>query len=122
MPQFGELEAAIMDEIWASNEPMKVRQVLEALAPHRPLAYTTVQTVMDVLHRKGWLERKKHGRAHLYMPVASRADYVAELMAEALAHTDDRPAAVLRLVEGLTRRETAELTRLLDSARQNRSR
>jgi predicted transcriptional regulator len=122
VPQFGALEAAIMDELWASEEPMKVRHVLEALAPHRPLAYTTVQTVMDVLHRKGWLERVKDGRANLYTPTASREDYVAELMAEALVHTDDRPAAVLRLVEGMTRRETAELTRLLSAAKQTRSR
>lgn len=122
MPQFGDLEAAIMDEVWSSEKPMKVRQVLEALAPHRPLAYTTVQTVMDVLHRKGWLERVKDGRANLYAPTASREDYVAELMAEALVHTDDRPAAVLRLVEGMTRRETAELTRLLSAAKQTRGR
>jgi predicted transcriptional regulator len=122
MPQFGGLEAAIMDEIWASAEPLKVRQVLERLAVHRPLAYTTVQTVMDVLHRKGWLDRVKDGRANVYVPLASREDYVAELMQEALVHTDDRPAAVLRLVEGMTRREAAELTRLLGAAKQKRSR
>lgn len=122
MPQFGELEAAIMDEIWASDEPLRVRQVLERLAVHRSLAYTTVQTVMDVLHRKGWLDRIKDGRANVYVPTASREDYVAELMHEALVHTDDRPAAVLRLVEGMTRREAAELTRLLAAAKQKRSR
>lgn len=122
MPQFGDLEAAIMDEMWASDEPLRVRQVLERLAIHRPLAYTTVQTVMDVLHRKGWLDRIKDGRANVYVPTASREDYVAELMQEALVHTDDRPAAVLRLVEGMTRREAAELTRLLAAAKQKRSR
>jgi predicted transcriptional regulator len=121
VPQFGDLEAAIMDEMWSVDESLKVRQVLDRLAPRRPLAYTTVQTVMDVLHRKGWLERVKDGRANSYYPTASREDYVAELIAEALVHTDDRPAAVLRLVEGMTRREAAQLTRLLSAAKQKRS-
>jgi predicted transcriptional regulator len=122
VPQFGDLEAAIMEQIWASTEPLKVRDVLERLGPTRPLAYTTVQTVMDVLYRKAWLARSKQGRAHAYYPLGSREDYVAELMAEALRHTDDRPAALLRLVEGMTRRESAELSRLLADAKQKRNR
>jgi predicted transcriptional regulator len=122
LPQFGDLEAAIMDEMWAAAEPVKVRHVRDALAPNRPLAYTTVQTVMDILHRKGWLRREKDGRVNVYAPTASREDYVAELMAEALVHTDDRPAAVLRLVEGMSRREVTELTRLLAAAKEKRSR
>lgn len=111
-----------MDQMWAADEPLKVRQVLERLAPHRTLAYTTVQTVMDVLHRKGWLQRVKAGRANVYSPTASREDYVADLIAEALVHTDDRAAAVLRLVDTMTPQEAAELTVLLTAARQNRHR
>src|ERR1700729_139373 len=47
---FGELEAAIMDVFWTTNESRVVREVVADLQPQRPLAYTTVMTVMDNLH------------------------------------------------------------------------
>ena len=55
MRPLGELEAAVMDRIWTGDRPVLVREVVEALQPERPSAYTTVMTVMDNLHRKGWL-------------------------------------------------------------------
>jgi hypothetical protein len=55
MRGFGELEQAIMDEVWAAEEPLPVREVRERLRPERELAYNTVQTVMEILYRKGWL-------------------------------------------------------------------
>ena len=61
MRQFGELEAVIMDRLWEWGRPALVREVLDDLRKDRPLAYTTVMTVMENLHRKGWLRR--HGTA-----------------------------------------------------------
>ncbi|MFC6706617.1 BlaI/MecI/CopY family transcriptional regulator [Flexivirga alba] len=72
MPRFGDLEAAIMDQVWALGDPVRVRDVLEELQRSPVPAYTTVQTVMDILFRKGWLTRRKHGRANLYAAAASR--------------------------------------------------
>jgi predicted transcriptional regulator len=53
MRRFGELEAVIMDRLWDQGRPMLVREMVEALRGDRPLAYTTVMTVMENLHRKG---------------------------------------------------------------------
>lgn len=109
-----------MDEIWAADRPVRVREVLEAInhaRDERDLAYTTVQTVMDVLHRKGWLARVKDGKANLYEATATREDYVAGLVAEALAFTDDRPAALLRFVQDLDPAEAGQLRAALDAAR-----
>jgi predicted transcriptional regulator len=69
--QFGELEAVIMDRLWQSGRPVLVREVLDDLRKDRPLAYTTVMTVMENLHRKGWLRRHRDGRAWRYEPADS---------------------------------------------------
>ena len=44
--RLGELEREVMDHLWSSREPLTVRQVHEALAARRDLAYTTVMTVL----------------------------------------------------------------------------
>src|ERR1700738_2362434 len=98
MARFGDLEAAIMDVVWAAGTPVRVREVCEQLNHDRPLAFNTVQTVMENLYRKGWLNRHKDGRAYWYESVRSREDYVAQLMAEALSVADDPAATLVRLV------------------------
>lgn len=116
MTQFGALEAAIMDLMWAAEEPVPVRDVARELNRDRPLAYNTVQTVMEHLLRKGWLSRGKDGRAYRYVPVRSREDYVAGLLGEALAAARDPIATFARLVEGLDPSEIASLQAALDAA------
>lgn len=116
MRSFGDLEAAIMDRVWAVDRPLRVREILERLQPERPLAYTTVLTVTEILYRKGWLEREKDGRAFRYWPTASRAEYAAGLMNEALAEGDDRTATLLQFTEQLTPAEVDDLRRALRSA------
>jgi predicted transcriptional regulator len=120
MPRFGDLEAAVMDEVWAAGRPVRVREVLEPITRQRPLAYTTVQTVMDVLYRKGWLTRVKDGRVNLYAATASREDYVSGLVSEALAVTDDRAAALMRFVEDMDPADARQLRSALDAAKSAR--
>lgn len=117
MPRFGELEAAVMAEVWSAGRPVRVRDVLSAINRRKHLAYTTVQTVMEVLHRKGWLSRSKDGRANLYAATASREDYIAGLMGEALTETDDRAAALLRFFERMDAGQARELRRAWDQAK-----
>lgn len=54
-----------MKALWALGEAT-VEDIRARLLPARPLAYTTVLTVMDRLARKGVAQRRKRGRAHLY--------------------------------------------------------
>lgn len=61
-----------MKALWAL-EKATVHEVRAALLPDRPLAYTTVMTVMDRLAHKGVVERVKQGRAHLYRPSVSES-------------------------------------------------
>jgi predicted transcriptional regulator len=116
MARFGDLEAAIMDVAWAAAAPVRVRQVSDQLNRDRPLAFNTVQTVMENLYYKGWLGRHKDGRAYRYEPVRSRDDYAAGLLAEALSAAGDRTATLVRLVGDLQPGEAARLRTALDAA------
>ena len=121
MARFGDLEAAIMDVMWAAGGPLRVREVADELNQNRPLAFNTVQTVMEILFRKGWLDRQKSGRAYRYVTVRSREDYVAGLMGEALAVARDPAATLVRLVEDLEPAEIAQLRVALDAAAERES-
>jgi predicted transcriptional regulator len=116
MARFGDLEAAIMDVVWAAEAPVRVRDVSDQLNRDRPLAFNTVQTVMENLYRKGWLERRKDGRAYFYVAARSREDYADGLLAEALSAAPDPAATLVRLVGDLEPGEAARLRAALDAA------
>ena len=116
MVQLGQLETAAMEHLWASESPMSVREMLEHLNEERELAYTTVLTVLDHLHRKRVVRREKAGRAYVYRPAASRSDHTAELMRQVLEANPDRGSVLLRFVEALPADEVDELRRVLDDA------
>jgi predicted transcriptional regulator len=81
---FGDLEAVLMHLVWDHGSPVTVRELFDELARERVIAYTTVMSTMDNLHRKGWLARTKEGKAYRYTATASREEYSARLMREAL--------------------------------------
>ncbi len=119
--RLGELEAAIMDRLWNGGPSATVRDVLEQLQQERTIAYTTVMTVMDNLHRKGWLLRELDGRAWRYRPAADRDEYTATLLAEVLASTDDQEGALLRFVDRMSDSEATALRAALRRVRRKRS-
>jgi len=113
----GELERAIMEVVWAADGPVTGRAVVDELTGDRPLAYTTVLTVMDRLVGKGLLRRQRRGRAHTYQAAQSRAAYTAELMASVLDSSNDRPAVLLHFVEQIPPDQAEALRAALDTAR-----
>ncbi len=84
-----------MTRVWQWNRPVTVREVLEDLQQERSIAYTTVMTVMDNLHQKGWVRREAEGRAYRYTAVSTRAAYSAALMNEAWSTSDNAAAALI---------------------------
>lgn len=109
MPALGDLEVQVMRRIWARREPVTVRDVLGDLQLERPIAYTTVMTVMGNLQRKGWLRRHAEGRAYRYEPLVSAEEYSAGLMRQALAASTDRPAVLMHFFEELSAEEAGAL-------------
>ena len=98
MRGFGDLEAVVMHLVWAKGEPVTVRELFDELRQERVIAYTTVMSTMDNLYRKGWLARVKEGKAYRYAATASREEYSARLMHEALAGGGDTTAVLTHFV------------------------
>jgi predicted transcriptional regulator len=113
---FGDLEATLMDLLWSAQRPLSVREAMEGLLPERALAYTTVMTVLDNLHRKHWLRRQRDGRAWRYAPSLSRQAYTAQLMHEALAVSEDRAGVLARFVEEIDPADAEALAAALREA------
>jgi len=93
------LELACLSALW-SLEEANVKSVREVVAQSRPLAYTTIMTVLDRLVRKGKLTRRKVGRSFVYAPSQTR-----DLL---------RRAAVRELVEGYFDGSEADLIAFLN--------
>ena len=68
----GKLERQVLDETWRSGE-VTVREVYTAFGEN--VAYTTLMTTLDRLYKKKLLQRRKDGRAFLYSPAVSRAEF-----------------------------------------------
>jgi predicted transcriptional regulator len=74
-----------MEILWQRGSGT-VRDVHAALKPARGLAYTTVMTVMDKLHRKGALGQKRQGRAFIYTVQISKAQALHQQVAHVVKH------------------------------------
>jgi BlaI family penicillinase repressor len=92
------LELLCLRALWSLGEG-SVKAVRQIVAQSRPLAYTTIMTVLDRLVRKGMLARRKVGRSFAYAPRATR--------------DEARRAALRELLEGYFDGSEAELVRFL---------
>lgn len=115
-PLLTPLELEIMKVLWETG-PANV-QTVQARLDGRDLAYTTVQTMLNVLHRKGRVKRDLKDRAYLYRPVLSRQKASAQAVREMLDRFfgGSADSLVLNLVETrqLTPEKLAEIQKLLE--------
>lgn len=111
------LELEIMKVLWETG-PANVQTVQDKLA--RPLAYTTVQTMLNVLQRKGHATRTLKQKAYFYRPSISRRDVAKQAVADVVDRLFSGSASnlVMSLVETkqLSGDELARLRDLLDEA------
>ncbi|MDA2923994.1 BlaI/MecI/CopY family transcriptional regulator [Acidobacteria bacterium AH-259-G07] len=94
IPQvLGELESKVMKEVW-DTPGCTAREVRDRLRVERKIAYTTVLTILDRLHKKKLLTRSRIGRAFLYSPALSQQEFdeiVTRDVLEGLLKEDSRP-------------------------------
>ncbi|MEO8595722.1 MAG: BlaI/MecI/CopY family transcriptional regulator [Candidatus Solibacter sp.] len=116
------LELEIMNVLWETG-PVNV-QIVQARLTERELAYTTVQTMLNVLHRKGKVKRRLKDRAYLYQPVLSRQNAVAQAVGDVLDRFfgGSADSLVLNLVKTrqVTPRKLAEIYKLLEAPNDDR--
>jgi len=72
----GDLEGPVMEALWERGA-LSTPEVHEVVGKPRGLAYTTILTTLQRLHKKGLLERVDSGRGHRYAPAQSRESFIA---------------------------------------------
>jgi predicted transcriptional regulator len=109
----GPLEARVLELLWDRGRAMTVRHLL----PEFPaLAYTTLQTTLDRLYRKGLLIRLRKGRAFAFEPRCSREVMLRELVSkhfvDVLAASRASTGILSTLVQCVGQRDAALLDEL----------
>ncbi len=94
IPALGAQELAIMKVVWRLKD-VSVREVYETLRERRPVAYTTVMTMMNTLEGKGYLKKALDGRAFRYRPAVPEQRVVTawSRSSSSASSTDLRSAA-----------------------------
>jgi predicted transcriptional regulator len=119
----GELERRVMEELWRRGAECSVRDVQAGFGD--TLAYTTLMTTLDRLHRKGLLERHREGRAFLYRPRLSRDEFEGQVASDmidgllGLASGPPQPV-LLSIVDAVGRRDRELLDELERLVREKR--
>lgn len=82
----GDLEAEILEIAWErpADTALTARDVYEELRLRRSIAYTTVMTTMQRLHRKGLLDCDRRELAYVYSPSVSRQQFIERLVGRIL--------------------------------------
>lgn len=104
----------MLETLWQRDGAQSVRDLH---ADFEGVAYTTLMTTLDRLHRKGVLDREKAGRAFVYRPRRTREQLLSELAADALEAVFGHRAARLKpilsfFVETVSREDQASVAAL----------
>jgi BlaI family penicillinase repressor len=109
------LELEIMKVLWETG-PANVQTVQQRL--ERELAYTTVQTMLNVLHRKGKAKRTLKDKAYFYRPAVSRSQVIGHAVTDLIDRMFGGSAEglVMSLVETrhLTPEKLSRLRKLIE--------
>ena len=81
-------ELAIMKVVWRKDEST-VRDVHDALNEERPVAYTTVMTMMRILEGKGYLTKATNEKAHVYRPAKPSQQVIGGMVRDFLDRVFD---------------------------------
>lgn len=116
------LELEIMNVLWETG-PANV-QTVQARISGRQLAYTTVQTMLNVLHRKGKVKRRLKDRAYVYQPVLSRQRAAGQAIHDMLDRffAGSADVLVMNLIETrqITPERIAQLQKVLEQSREEK--
>ncbi|HVC99192.1 MAG TPA: BlaI/MecI/CopY family transcriptional regulator [Pirellulales bacterium] len=120
MPKLPTVQLAIMQALWRRGQAT-VAQVRQELEPGRPLAYTTIATMLTKMERKGLVDHRRDGRTFIYRPLVERdqvrgsmvadlverlfAGDVTELVSHLLDECDVTPDELSKLKQLIRQRE-----------------
>ncbi|MFA5594769.1 MAG: BlaI/MecI/CopY family transcriptional regulator [Trueperaceae bacterium] len=115
-----ERELEILQVLWQYGNST-VRQVKEHLAKESRISFSAVQTMLQIMYDKGFVNRELQGRTYAYWAVTSQEEAQSTLLSDLLerAFGGSAKALVSRAldVKRASPEELAEIQALLDEAR-----
>jgi BlaI family transcriptional regulator, penicillinase repressor len=103
-----DVELELMTIIWSQGRTT-VKEVADALPRTRPLAYTSVATVMKILEHKGYLKCEKRSYAHTFSPLVEKAAYEESCLEHVVDNVfDGEPVALVQRLLTAKRLSAAE--------------
>jgi len=112
-----EVELELMSELWQLGQAT-VRDVMSRLRPPRQLAYTSVSTVLRILEQKKLVKSRKDGKAHVYRPAISKAEYERRSLRHLVDNVfDGTPSALVQRLlddDGLSPADIDDIRRHLE--------
>ena len=116
-PRPTQAETAILQVLWRRG-PSTVREVHDVLNEQRPMGYTTVLKLLQIMHEKGLVRRDESQRSHRYQAVSSQRRTQQQLVAELLdrAFGGSMRNLVMHALSSrkASRKDLAEIRGLLD--------
>ena len=113
-----EVELEIMHVVWQLGDAT-VKQVHDVLAARRPVAYTTVMTMLGLLAKKGHLKREESGKAFVYRPAHPKGRVVSKMLDDFVArvfHGSARPLVLALLKDRrISKRDLEEISKLAEA-------
>jgi BlaI family transcriptional regulator, penicillinase repressor len=120
-PTEGELE--LLRVLWTTG-PATVRELHDALSHERPLGYTTVLKLLQIMTEKGLVQRTEAGRAHVYRPTVSQQETQSQLLRDLSQRLFSGSAAQLAMhalaMEPASSDELKEIRKLIDRKSEQR--
>ena len=113
-----EVELEIMHVVWELGDAT-VKQVHDVLSARRPVAYTTVMTMLGLLAKKGHLMREESGKAFVYRPAHPKGRVVSRMLDDFVArvfHGSARPLVLALLKDRrISKRDLEEISKLAEA-------
>lgn len=112
-----EVELEIMHVVWGLGTAT-VKQVHDVLSARRPVAYTTVMTMLGLLAKKGHLKREESGKAFVYRPAHTKGRVVSKMLDDFVSrvfHGSARPLVLALLKDRkISKRDLEEIAQLAE--------
>lgn len=123
LPKPTEAELELLRVLW-ENGPATVRELHEAISQHRPVGYTSVLKILQIMTEKGLVQREESSKAHIYRAAASQEDTQNQLLRDLSERLFSGSAAQLAMhalaMQPASAEELEEIRNLIEQKRQKR--
>jgi len=123
LPKPTETELELLRVLWEKG-PSTVRELHDAVNLQRPVVYTSVLKILQIMTEKGLVEREESAKAHIYRAAASQEETQNQLLRDLSARLFSGSAAQLAMhalaMEPTSAEELEEIRTLIEQKRQTR--